>query len=34
MFDSFFMAIREAITGLFTQKILELINGVFSGVLG
>lgn len=34
MFDSIFMAIREALTGLFTAKILEVVNGLFGGLLG
>ena len=34
MFDSIFVAVREALTGLFTQTILELISGLFAGLLG
>lgn len=34
MFDSIFMAVREALTGLFTQKIFEVINGLFGATLG
>ncbi len=34
MFGSVFMAVREALTGLFTQTILDLISGLFGGLLG
>lgn len=34
MFDSIFMAVREALTGLFTAKIFEVISGLFGGLLG
>jgi hypothetical protein len=34
MFDSIFIAVREALTGLFTARILEVVTGLFSGLLG
>lgn len=34
MFDSIFMAVREALTGLFTEMILEVVSGLFRGLLG
>lgn len=34
MFDSVFMAVREALTGLFTAKFLEVVTGLFGGLLG
>jgi hypothetical protein len=34
MFASIFMAIREALTGLFTQRIVDAIRGLFGGFTG
>ena len=34
MFASIFAAIREALTGLFTQKIVDVISSLFGSLLG
>ena len=34
MFDSVFMAVRDALTSLFTNTILEAITRLFGGLLG
>ena len=34
MFASMFATIRESLMGLFSQKIIDVINGLFGGLLG
>ncbi len=34
MFGSIFAAIRESLMGVFSQKIIDIINGLFGGLLG
>ena len=34
MFNSIFAVIRDTLTGLFSQKIVDVINGLFGGLLG
>jgi len=34
MFNSIFAVIRDTLMGLFSGKIIEVINGLFSGLLG
>jgi len=34
MFGSIFAAIRESLMGLFSQKIIDVINGLFGGLQG
>jgi len=34
MFSSIFAMIRETLTGVISQKIIDVINGLMSGLLG
>jgi len=34
MFESILAAIREALTGFFTQRVADVISGLFGGLSG